>query len=134
MIPETRLAVLLNQVKDSWISECLYHNTKAEPSLFYDHQCGKQNFPLQNVLEISDHTDEIWFLRYSHDGSKLATASKDGTVAIYETESYKLSQKLTEHESGVCSIAWSPDDQKIITCTNAQDNSARVWDVKVSYE
>jgi WD repeat-containing protein 26 len=35
---------------------------------------------------------------------------------------------LPDHNNGVCYVAWSPDDTKIITCTQAQDASARLWD------
>lgn len=130
MIPEHRLAVLLDEVKDGWISNCLYHNTAASPSLYVDHSCERDDFPLKTVLELRHHKDEVWFLRFSHDGTKLATTSKDGTVVIYDTTTFKVLHILAEHESGVCYVAWSPDDTKLISCAQAQENSARVWDTK----
>ncbi|KAF2815690.1 WD40 repeat-like protein [Mytilinidion resinicola] len=130
MIPEHRLAILLDQLKDSWISNCLYHNTATPPSLYVDHTCERDDLPLKTVLELRHHTDEVWFLRFSHDGTKLATTSKDATVIIYETTTYKILHRLTAHESGVCYVAWSPDDSKLITCAQAQDNTARIWDTK----
>lgn len=131
MIPEHRLAVLLSQVKDSWIQNCLYHNTSASPSLYVDHTCDRDEFPLRTVLELRNHHDEVWFLKFSNDGSMLATASKDCTVVIYDTAAFKPLHILADHESGVCYVAWSPDDTKLISCAQAQDNSARVWDTKV---
>lgn len=133
MVPEHRLAVLLNHVKDGWISNCLYHNTTIPPSLFTDHVCNSEDFPLETNAELCDHSDEVWFLQYSHDGSRLATASKDNTVIIYETVNYKIVHKLLDHDSGVCYLAWSPDDTKIITCTESQDHCARVWDTQVRH-
>lgn len=130
MIPEHRLADLLSQVKQSWISNCLYHNTSVSPSLYVDHTCDREDFPLTAVHELRDHKDEVWFLKYSHDGTMLATTSKDHSIVIYETETYKPIHYLEEHEDGVCYVAWSPDDSKIITCCSQQESSARIWDVK----
>jgi len=133
MIPEHRLAVLLDEVKESWIDNCLYHNTAASPSLYVDHMCDRENFPLTTVLELRDHTDEVWHLAFSNDGSRLATASKDHTVIIYDTTSFKPLHTLPDHASGVCYIAWSPDDSKLITCTHSPDSCSRIWDTRVTF-
>ncbi|KAK7188939.1 WD domain-containing protein, partial [Paraphaeosphaeria sporulosa] len=130
MIPEHRLVGLLDEVKDGWISNCLYHNTADSPSLYIDHNCDRDDFPMKPVLELKGHHDEVWYLKYSHDGTKLASTSKDKTIVIYDTTTYKILHQLDEHDSGVTHLAWSPDDTKIITCCSAQENSARIWDVK----
>lgn len=132
MIPEHRLAVLLDEVKDSWIANCLYHNTAASPSLYLDHNCERDDFPTKAVLDLKHHTGEVWYLQYSNDGTKLASAGEDQTIIIYETNTYKVLHRLAEHrKSGVAHLAWSPDDTKIITCCSQPENSARIWDVKV---
>jgi WD40 repeat protein len=132
MIPEHRLSVLLDEVKDSWISNCLYHNTVTSPSLYLDHTCERADFPTRPVLDLRSHKDEVWFLQYSHDGTMLASSSKDATICIYDTKTYKVIHRLDEHqESGVVHLAWSPDDTKIVTCCLQPENSARIWDVKV---
>lgn len=132
MIPEHRLAVLLDEVKDNWISNCLYHNTAASPSLYLDHNCDRDDFPTKAVLDLKHHKDEVWYLKYSHDGTKLASTSKDNTIIIYETATYQVLHHLEEHQgSGVTQLAWSPDDTKIISCCSQPENSARIWDVKV---
>jgi WD40 repeat protein len=132
MIPEHRLSVLLDEVKDSWISNCLYHNTASSPSLYLDHNCERDDFPTRPVLELKSHKDEVWYVQYSNDGTMLASASKDTTVRIYETRTYRVLSDLDGHTgSGVTHLAWSPDDTKIITCCSQPENSARIWDVKV---
>ncbi|KAJ9639948.1 hypothetical protein H2199_006181 [Coniosporium tulheliwenetii] len=98
--------------------------------LYVDHSCDREDFPLKTVLELRNHHDEVWFLRFSHDGSMLATASKDCTVVIYDTTTFKPLHILADHDAGVCYVAWSPDDTKLISCAQAQDNCARVWDTK----
>jgi len=131
MIPEHRLSVLLDEVKDSWISNCLYHNTTASPSLYLDHNCEQTDFPTKPAFELKNHKDEVWFLQYSNDGSMLATTSKDATIFIYDTKTYRVMYHLDDHQgSGVTRLAWSPDDSKIVTCCAQPENSARIWDVK----
>ncbi|KAE9984746.1 hypothetical protein EG328_008364 [Venturia inaequalis] len=131
MIPEHRLAVLIDKVKDNWTHNCLYHNTTDSPSLYVDHQCDRASFPTKMRHELTDHGDEVWHLAFSNDGTKLATASKDKQVFIYDVaNNFSPLAQLEEHEAGVSYLAWSPDDTKIITCTRGPDNMARVWDVQ----
>jgi WD40 repeat protein len=131
MIPEHRLAYLLEEVKQGWISNCLYHNTAASPSLYVDHTCDRNDFPMIPYLELRNHTDEVWYLKYSHDGTRLASASKDSTVIVYDTTNYKALFRLLDHDAGVAHVAWSPDDSKLVTCCAQQECSAKVWDMKV---
>ncbi|KAL5117382.1 hypothetical protein ACEQ8H_004698 [Pleosporales sp. CAS-2024a] len=131
MIPEHRLSILLDDVKNSWISNCLYHNTAASPSLYLDHKCERDDFPTKPVLELKHHTDEVWFVQYSHDGTMLASSSSDSTICIYDTKTYKVLHQLDEHQgSGVSYLAWSPDDSKMVSCCAQPENAARIWDVK----
>lgn len=130
MIPEHRLARLLDQVKHSQINDCLYHNTAIPPSLYADHLCERDKFPLRTMFELDSHSDEVWYLDFSHDGTKLATASKDQSVIIYEAGSFSILHRLTDHDKAVTYITWSPDDSKLISCS--MDHKARVWEVSVS--
>lgn len=128
MIRDHRLAELFDQVKQTQINQCLYHNTSEPPSLYSDHLCDRDDFPSRTFLQLTDHSGEVWHIKFSHDGTKLATASQDTTVNIYETVTFKRIHTLSQHSGGVTYVAWSPDDSKIITCS--QDCKARVWDVE----
>ena len=128
MIREHRLAELFDQVKHSQINECLYHNTSEPPSLYSDHTCSRDGFPLRTSDLLEDHSDEVWHVRFSPDGMKLATASKDKTALIYNVPSFSLKHKLTDHLKEVTSLAWSPDSTKLITCS--KDAKAKIWDVE----
>lgn len=129
MIPDHRLAVLLNHVKQSQINQCLYHNTAAAPSLYSDHMCDRNDFPLRATIELSQHSNEVWYCEFSHDGTKLATASRDHSVIIYDTATFTVLHRFVEHEGPVAHVSWSPDDTKLIACS--QDKKARVWNVEV---
>ncbi|OAT05067.1 WD domain-containing protein [Blastomyces gilchristii SLH14081] len=128
MIPDHRLAVLLDYVKQNQINQCLYHNTAESPSLYSDHQCDRSQFPLRTSLELSEHTDEVWYLEFSRDGTKLATTGRENIVIIYDVPTFSVIHRLTDHGGPVAYATWSPDDSKLISCS--QDYKARLWDVE----
>lgn len=130
MIPQHRLAVLLNQVKQNQISRCLYHNPSSSPSLFADHMCDRSQFPLRTILELNQNAGEVWAMEFSHDGRRLAASGQATDVLIYDTSMFQVLYRLTDHTDHVAYLAWSPDDSKIITCSH--DKTARVWDALVS--
>lgn len=130
MIPDHRLATLLDQVQRHQVNECLYHNTAVVPSLYSDHQCERDRFPLRTMFELDHHTDEVWFVDFSHDGTKLATTSRDRTVIVYDTtRDFEILHKFGGHGGEVSFVSWSPDDSKLISCSH--DHKARVWDIAV---
>lgn len=132
MLPEHRLATLLDEVKTSWVHNCLYHNTSESPSLFVDHACSRDDFPLKTIITLKHHQDEVWFLAFSPDGSMLATAGKDTYIIVYSVPEFKMLHKLERHGAGVCYLSWSPDSKRLISCGKELDNTAIVWDAEVS--
>ncbi|KFA78506.1 hypothetical protein S40288_01454, partial [Stachybotrys chartarum IBT 40288] len=129
MLPENRLAVLLQQVKQSQIDTCLYHTEASSPSLYADHLCDRRNFPTEVGAELSDLDGEVWQVQFSHDGSKLAACGSKDTVVIWETQTFSKVLSLREHgDGGVGNLAWSPDDSMLVTCS--QDKRARLWNTK----
>ncbi|KAJ4145495.1 hypothetical protein LMH87_004344 [Akanthomyces muscarius] len=128
MLPETRLAVLLDHVKKSQIDTCLYHTAASSPSLYSDHSCERRNFPTEVALELSDLIGEAWQVQFSHDGSRLAACGSNEAVVIWETTAFVVTCILSDHDAGVGNISWSPDDTMLVTCS--QDNFARLWDVR----
>jgi WD40 repeat protein len=97
-------------------------------SLFCDHLCDRNQFPLQTILELSQ-VDEVWWLEFSHNGKWLATSGQDSTVLIYDTETFDIKLKLASHSKDVAYATWSPDDTKLITCSH--DNTAKGWNTTV---
>ncbi|KAF9775425.1 hypothetical protein IL306_006475 [Fusarium sp. DS 682] len=125
MLPENRLAVLLEQVKQSQIDTCLYHTEALSPSLYSDHFCDRRNFPTEVALELSDMTDEIWQVQFSHDGSKMAACGSSPEVMIWDTRTFRVLKSLSGHDGGVGNIVFSPDDSLIFCCS--RDGHARLW-------
>ncbi|KAJ1892225.1 Cytosolic iron-sulfur protein assembly protein [Kickxella alabastrina] len=60
-------------------------------------------------------------------GRALATASFDGTTAIWEKEgAYECVATLEGHENEAKSVAWSPSGQLLATC--GRDKSVWIWE------
>lgn len=100
MIPESRLASLLQQVKQTQISNCLYHNTSNSPSLYSDHTCDRNQFPSSTVEILSDHVDEVYCVKFSNDGTKMASASKDKSIIIWDVEVWKSARLWQDKPDG----------------------------------
>ncbi|PNS16549.1 hypothetical protein CAC42_283 [Sphaceloma murrayae] len=132
MIPEHRLANLLKQVQDTQINNCLYHNTTAIPSLYHDHTCDREDFPLEILTELRDHHDEVWYIAFSSTGRMLASCGQDNNVFIYDTATWRRIHQLNETNintdvTGVVFLAWSPDDRYLLSCSRA--NQLTVYDM-----
>ena len=89
MIPQRRFSTLLHQAQTYQRQRCVYHNSPLDSaafSLFEDHQCGKESFPGTTTAILDVHTNEVWNIEWSHDGSYLASASKDKTAIIWRID------------------------------------------------
>ncbi|RWS23915.1 WD repeat-containing protein 26-like protein, partial [Leptotrombidium deliense] len=139
MLPPRRLQTLLCQAVDMQKDRCPYHNTVNDTgldsvSLLVDHRCTKDDFPSETRQILTDHCDEVWFCRFSNDGTKLATGSKDSTVMIWEVDPITLELRhlytFEGHSYGVSFLAWSPDDNYLIACGPDDCSDLWVWNVQ----
>ena len=73
--------------------------------------------------------DEVWHVAFSHNGTMMASASKDHTAIIYQVQpgQQRVIKQFTleGHSASIAYLAWSPDDTMLATCGN--DNVLRVW-------
>lgn len=134
MLPPRRLHALLSQAVELQKERCPFHNVKSSTpfenvSLLNDHVCSSDQLPLDTTQILNDHYDEVWFCRFSPDGTKLATGSKDTTVMIWavDPEACSLShlRTLEGHSNGVAYLSWSPDSSHLAAC--GPDDSAELW-------
>lgn len=76
----------------------------ASFSLFSDHHCDREDFPCVTTTVLDVHTDEVWNVAWSHDGLRLASASKDKTAIIWRIGASVSSSKEEHGETDIASI------------------------------
>lgn len=133
MLPDRRLEALLCDARRHAIAKCAYHNVQeSEVSLLVDHVCRKEDvLPTRQVAVLDGHRDEVWHVQFSHDGTKLATASKDGSACVWRLERDArppravLAHRLEGHVLPLSYVSWSPDDRWLVTAAN--DGRVKLW-------
>eukprot|EP01116_Phalansterium_solitarium_P022381 TRINITY_DN7370_c0_g1_i2.p1 TRINITY_DN7370_c0_g1~~TRINITY_DN7370_c0_g1_i2.p1 ORF type:complete len:447 (-),score=136.27 TRINITY_DN7370_c0_g1_i2:125-1465(-) len=129
LLPEHRMQTLLRQSLQWQQQHCPYHNAVGTKySLFSDHACTRSEIPSELKLVLEKHSDEVWYVRFSHNGLYLASGSKDYTVVIWDVLDPRMRplRTLVGHTGAVSLVAWSPDDSMLLTCSS--DNTFRLWD------
>jgi WD40 repeat protein len=72
------------------------------------------------------HSDTVFGLRFSPDGSKLASASADKFLKVIKFEDGKVLKTFEGHTNHVLAVDWSSDGKQIVT--GGADNVLKVWD------
>ncbi|KAI8458557.1 WD40-repeat-containing domain protein [Phakopsora pachyrhizi] len=84
---------------------------------------------------LKGHTRSISSLCFSPDGTKLSTASSDGTIIIWSihlgpTDSYPIhiecvTNFLAHRSAGINDLSWSPDSNYLVSASD--DHSVRIF-------
>jgi WD40 repeat protein len=89
-------------------------------------------FTEEELRTLSGHTNWVWGVAYSPDGSLLASASADETVKIWNAEAGQELLALRGHEAAVWQVNFSPDGG--ILASASWDDTVKLWDVSSGAE
>ena len=74
---------------------------------------------------LAGHTDRVRYVSFSPDGNRIASASNDMTVRLYEVATGEHIAKLEGHTGPVGRLAFSPDGKTI--ATGSSDHTVMMW-------
>jgi WD40 repeat protein/DNA-binding SARP family transcriptional activator/energy-coupling factor transporter ATP-binding protein EcfA2 len=83
----------------------------------------------QRVAALARNTGYVVGLAFSADGSRLATASGDGTVRVWDPRSGEQLLVLRGHKGAVTTVAFSPDGSRLASA--GADGTVRTWALDV---
>ncbi|XP_014562143.1 hypothetical protein COCVIDRAFT_84634 [Bipolaris victoriae FI3] len=76
---------------------------------------------------LEGHTSIVTSIAFSHDSTKLASASDDKTVRIWDMSTGTCLQAFTGHNETVTSISFSHDSTKLVSAS--KDKTIKLWDI-----
>ncbi|MEV4092294.1 nSTAND1 domain-containing NTPase [Streptosporangium saharense] len=79
-----------------------------------------------STVALKGHTDAVRNLAWSPDGTRVVTASRDGTSRIWDAVTGRALAVLSGHEGMVEMASWSPDSTRVATAS--RDQTIRLWD------
>jgi WD40 repeat protein len=75
---------------------------------------------------LEGHSSRVWSVAFSHDSTRLASASGDSTVKIWDASSGACLQTLEGHGNTVNSVAFSHDSTRLASASD--DSTVKIWD------
>jgi WD40 repeat protein len=79
----------------------------------------------RTLLILAGHEAPVWQATRNADGSRILTASSDGTARVWDAQTGEELATL-RHEAAVSQATWDADGSRVLTAS--ADGTARVWD------
>ena len=80
---------------------------------------------------LEGHSDLVYNAIYSPDGDRIATASHDGTIVLWDADARSRILAL-KHDAEIWRLCFSPDGSQLLS--ESWDRSSRLWDVGTGEE
>jgi len=78
------------------------------------------------IFTYTGHSDAVYDVAWSPDGTRLASCSKDKTVQVWDAIDGSHVFTYRGHTADVYTVAWSPDGTRLASCS--KDKTVQVWD------
>ena len=78
------------------------------------------------LTTLKGHTDFIHCIAFSPDGKRIATASQDQSIKVWDAEDGRELLTIRGHTHVVICVAFSPDGH--LLASGSIDTTARIWD------
>ncbi len=79
-----------------------------------------------SLLDLKGHTGSVISVAFSADGKRLASASSDQTVKVWDVTSGQETLTLEGHTGSVMSVVFSADGKRLASASD--DQTVKVWD------
>jgi WD40 repeat protein len=126
------LAVAADQNVQLWSADGRKWKDLGAHSDFADELLDLLDVPHDLARDLGGHTDFVRSVLFSHDGNTLVSASSDGTVKLWDVDTWAERATLRGHKGGVSWVAISPDDKTIASA--GRDGTIKLWDLESGEE
>ncbi|KAK0465399.1 WD40 repeat-containing protein [Desarmillaria tabescens] len=93
---------------------------------------SQQPAPFYPRLSLNGHTKSISSLKFSPDGSILASSGADRIIKLWDAYTGEILRTLSGHDQGISDIAWSPDGEFLASASD--DKTIKIWSMDQGVE